>query len=473
MTKRTPGNPESHRMRRHATAHKSAVAEQAALEVPFASPVMSDMPNHWKWITLRSVCAGIYDCPHTTPELCDTGPFLARSQDIRGGIFRIDQAAHVSESTYHCRIARAEPAFGDILFSREGTYFGIAAEVPPGIRLCLGQRMVLLRPSKAVVNARFLRYWLNSPIMGEFNRGFYDGSVAQRLNLSTIRSLPVPVPSSIEQDAIAKLLGTLDDRIDLNRRMNETLESLARELFKSWFVDFDPVIAKAAGKQPTGMPARTAALFPNSFTDSEIGPIPRQWRPGTYGEIAKNERRGASADQLAPEEPYIALEHMPRRQLSLESWSSANGVMSQKFRFRRFEILFGKLRPYFHKVGVAPIDGVCSTDILVIAPLSPDWFGVALGHASSDEMIQHADAGATGTKMPRTNWEDLARYKIAVPPTAVAAAFSAIAISFVERIIANIHGTHALATLRDALLPRLMSGELQVRHAEKLVEQAV
>lgn len=100
-----------------------------------------------KWRRLESFCEGVFDCPHSTPTLASEGPYLARSQDVRTGVFRIYETARVSDATYRGRIARAEPAFGDILYSREGTYFGIAAEVPKDVRVCLGQRMVLIRPN--------------------------------------------------------------------------------------------------------------------------------------------------------------------------------------------------------------------------------------------------------------------------------------------------------------------------------------
>ena len=193
------------------------------------------LPANWVWQGLDAACEGIFDCPHSTPVLTEHGPYIARSQDIRSGVLRTEEAAHVSEETYRERIARAEPRHGDLLYSREGTYFGIAAEVPSGVRTCLGQRMVLLRPDPSMFDRRFLRYWLNSPVMASHIHGFRDGTVAERLNLPTIRSFPVARPPLPEQRAIAHILGTLDDKIELNRRMNETLEAMARALFKCWF----------------------------------------------------------------------------------------------------------------------------------------------------------------------------------------------------------------------------------------------
>jgi type I restriction enzyme S subunit len=254
--------------------------------------------------------------------------------------------------------------------------------------------------------------------------------------------------------------------------MSETLEAMARALFKSWFVDFDPVRAKAEGRDP-GLPQPLADLFPDSFEDSELGEIPRGWEIGTLGDVAEHPRRGVQPSSIRPDTPYISLEHMPRRCIALSDWSVADGLESNKFEFRKGEILFGKLRPYFHKVGVAPVDGVCSTDIVVVAPRLAHWFAFVLGVVSSDEFVEYTNAGSTGTKMPRTSWAEMARYDIALPPKAVAQAFTERVRPGVDRIIAAIHESRFLAALRDALLPKLISGELRVKEIEPVLQQAL
>jgi type I restriction enzyme S subunit len=158
---------------------------------------------------------------------------------------------------------------------------------------------------------------------------------------------------------------------------------------------------------------------------------------------------------------------MPRKCIALSEWESDAKLVSNKLEFKRGEILFGKLRPYFHKVGVAPLDGVCSTDILVVRPQKPEWFGFVLGHVSSVELVKHTDAASTGTKMPRTNWNDIARFEVALPPESLAAEFTDLIRPMIDRIITNIHESRRLAELRDALLPKLLSGELRVPVAGK------
>ena len=295
------------------------------------------------------------------------------------------------------------------------------------------------------------------------------GSVYTNVSKSRFEQIEISVPPLPTQRAIAHVLGTLDDLIELNRETNEILEEMARALFKSWFVDFDPVRAKLEGRQPAGMDAATAAIFPDHFQDSELGQIPRGWSVGKFGDVCASSRQGVSPEQIDPETPYIGLEHMPRRSIALGEWETAAKVSSGKSAFNKGDILFGKLRPYFHKVGVAPVNGVCSTDILVLLPKKPDWFGFVLGHASSDALVQFADQSSAGTKMPRTNWKDMSSFQITIPPQNVASAFSQIVRSQVETIQESIFESRDLAALRDTLLPKLLSGEVSAPGAEELI----
>jgi type I restriction enzyme S subunit len=284
-----------------------------------------------------------------------------------------------------------------------------------------------------------------------------------------LREFPVVLPPQSEQAAIAEVLGSLDDKIELNRKMNETLEAIARAFFKSWFVDFDPVRAKAEGRDP-GIHASLADLFPDSFEDSELGEIPKGWRVGKFGDVAANPRRSIGPDQIAEGTAYIALEHMPRKSIALSDWGVADEVESGKLMFHIGEILFGKLRPYFHKVGIAPIDGVCSTDILVIAPSAPEWFGFVLEYASSAELVEHTNAASTGTKMPRTNWKELARFPLVLPSQEIATAFNDYIQPICARIIGASHENRTLVAIRDTLLPKLISGEIRiVSHGEVVI----
>ncbi len=389
---------------------------------------------------------------------------------------RIDHSVlpKVSAEKAH-ELARHRLRPGDILFARRGVQatgnIGCVRQDEDGFLCGTGAIRLRVRRDNHEVDAGFLSHVLADPAVVAWFKFHAIGATMPNLNEGIIRSFPILVPPLPEQRAIAHILGTLDDKIELNRRMNETLEAMARALLKSWFVDFDPVRAKSAG-QPTGLPPRLADLFPDSFEDSELGEIPKGWRVGRFGDVADHPRRAVQPGEVAPCTPYIALEHMPRRCIALAEWSTAEGLESGKFEFRKGEVLFGKLRPYFHKVGVAPVDGVCSTDIVVVATKQDGWFGFVLGHLSSDAFVEHTNAVATGTRMPRTSWGEMARYPVALPPNPVAMAYTERVRPAVARIVVGIHESRALAALRDALLPKLISGELRLNHVERFVARA-
>lgn len=337
-----------------------------------------------------------------------------------------------------------------------------------------------LRPkTPGRVIPEYARYCFRAPGFRGAVTAMSTLSTRASLNNDMLARLSIVLPPLAEQEAIGHILGTLDDKIELNRKMSETLEALARALFASWFVDFEPVRAKMDGRWQVGeslpgLPAELFGLFPNRLVDSDVGEIPEGWQVRPMKDLALNQRRSTRPDDIPSTTPYFSLGHMPSRSWALPDWEPAAGVASNKYSFERGEILFGKLRPYFHKVGVAPVDGVCSTDIVVIAPRDAGWFGLVLGHVSSDEFVAYTNAGSTGTRMPRTNWTYMGRYLVPVPSEPnVVTAFSTHVSGIVSRIQSGIHECRVLAELRDTLLPKLISGELGVRAAQELVGEAI
>ena len=428
-----------------------SLSEKKSLHIPSRADAL---PKHWRWERLDEICDGVFDCPHSTPVLTNDGPFVVRSQDVRSGIFRMEEAGRVSDETYQERIARAEPRHGDLVYSREGTYFGIAAELPPGVRVCLGQRMVLLRPSEHKANFRFLRYWLNSPVMARHIQGQRDGTVAERLNMPTIRALPVALPPLSEQRAVAAVLGALDDKIELNRRMNETLEAMARALFQNWFVD-----ATQAG-------------------------LPKGWRVGVLSELAADVVGGDwGADQPAEEEAQPAfcirgadipdlqkygVWKMPIRYLkpsSLEKRRLRDGDLAVEISGgsptqstgRPVLVSDSLLHRLEHPL-------VCSNFCRVLKLKSRNaskfvylWLRWLY---ANDEFLQFEN-GTTGIKnFAFTLFSQ--KFELAIPPSETLDAFNKRVSPLFEKQQVNGAESATLAALRDALLPKLLSGELRV-----------
>ena len=161
---------------------------------------------------------------------------------------------------------------------------------------------------------------------------------------------------------------------------------------------------------------------------------------------------------------------MPRRSIALIEWGNAGKVTSSKSIFEKGDVLFGKLRPYFHKVGIAPVNGICSTDIVVIVPKAAEWSAFVLACVSSTEFVSYTNQTSTGTRMPRTSWNTMGRYPLCLPTESVARAFENAVEPVLNRIVANVHESRTLAALRDTLLAKFISGKLRVNNTELLLE---
>jgi type I restriction enzyme S subunit len=299
------------------------------------------------------------------------------------------------------------------------------------------------------------------------------GAAQQNLSGALIKSLRFPYPPVSEQRLIAHILGTLDDKIELNRRMNETLEAMARALFKSWFVDFDPVAAKAEGRD-TGLPAEIADLFPDSFEESELGPVPAGWKVGSVDSIASTAK-----DSLLPGRfPAKTWEHYSIPAFDngrVPVMDTGATIKSGKYRVPPTCVLVSKLNPQFPRVWYPTVQDVesaiCSTEFIPFVPRHPEWRSYLYEMMKSD-LIQHAIAervtGSTGSRQ-RAKPDDIASIPIVVPSRKPLDLYCRLASRIHQRISAAIGESRTLAATRDALLPKLISGELRVGDAEGLL----
>ena len=242
---------------------------------------------------------------------------------------------------------------------------------------------------------------------------------------------------------------------------------MARALYKSWFVDFDPMHAKMDGRWQSGeslpgLPAKLYDLFPARFVPSKLGEVPEGWEVKPLQDIATLRGCVVSPKEVDSETPYVGLQHIPRRSLALTEWANADEVTSGKAVFERGDVLFGKLRPYFHKVAIAPVAGIASTDALVVRPVDDVWSTIMVCVLSSEEFVSYTDRTSTGTKMPRTSWPIMGQYEVCLPPASVAAVFQRMSHSLLESIVSRIIESRCLASQRDSLLPKLISGGLRV-----------
>ncbi|MDN8576790.1 restriction endonuclease subunit S [Corynebacterium sanguinis] len=331
--------------------------------------------------------------------------------------------------------------------------------VPPGSAafVCIGATIgkVCLVETEAITNqqintvipgphtdSRFL-YSLLRHLAPTVTQGA-SGAATPIINKSAFSAIPVRTPDLETQVRIGEVLGALDDLIENNRRRVEVLEEMARAIYREWFVKF-----RYPGHEDVPM------------VDSALGLIPEGWQVGELNDLVQLIRDTVDPAAIDAETPAVGLEHIPRKQITLDSWGTAGDQGSRKGVFEKGDVLFGKIRPYFHKVSVAPIDGICSTDAIVLRPASEHW-GQAVFVLSSGELVAHATATSNGTKMPRADWKVLGRWPVALPPSAIAGQFTEIARDQLEMAEALMFENARLTNLRDLLLPKLVTGKIDV-----------
>jgi type I restriction enzyme, S subunit len=321
-------------------------------------------------------------------------------------------------------------------------------------------------------DTRFLMYALSSADIS----GYLTGSTMPKLTQGNMNRIPVLTPPLAEQRAIAHVLGALDDKIELNERMSETLEATARSLFKSWFVDFDPVRAKAESRDP-GLPKSLADLFPARFVDSNLGEIPEGWEAALFSDIAEVLR-----EQLNPlDSPETVFRHFSipafdERQCPKDEVGHA--IKSQKSRVPPGVVLLSKLNPEIERVWLVDIESsdlaICSTEFLVLRAQPP--FGRCFIYCLvRTPLFRQAMEGlVTGTSKShqRVHTTSLLALAATRPSPQCVQAFERQAEPLLARSLRCRREARALVALRDTLLPKLVRGEVRVDKLNKLVGRA-
>lgn len=417
--------------------------------------------------TLESLCLLVVDCPHATPKWTDSGVVVLRNQNIKGGRLDLSSPSFTDEAHYLGRTRRAVPRAGDVVITREAP-MGDVCLIPPDLKCCLGQRQVLLRPDPRKVDSKFLLYALQSPYLQHqigWNEG--TGSTVSNLRIPVLEALRVPTPPLSVQQEIAETLGALDDRITLLRETNATLEAIAQTLFKSWFVNFDPVRAKIEGRVPQGMDEATAALFPASFEESTMGIIPSGWRAGLLGDFAQL-RKGAVNPGGKPDTVFehFSLPAFDEGQRPVKELGAL--IKSNKTPVRADAVLLSKLNPHIPRVWL-PVEcgtnAVCSTEFLVFQPTGVGNRELIYCAFTSSEFTARLQQLVTGTSNShqRIKPDQVALMTSVVPAAQVTKKFEEVVRPVFERVHANRGHAQTLAALRDTLLPRLISGQLRLQ----------
>jgi type I restriction enzyme S subunit len=416
---------------------------------------------------LSDLCELIVDCPHSTPKWTDTGFLVLRSYNIRGGRLDLSNRSYTDEEHYKQRSRRAELRAGDLVITREAP-MGEVCMIPLDLRCCLGQRMVLLRPDPKKCDGRFLLYAIQSPsVQNQISWSEGTGSTVSNLRIPHLEALRIPTPMLTEQRVIADVLSALDDKIEQNRRTGRTLEKLARATFKAWFMDFEPVKAKADGLSSfPGMSDAAFAALPNRLMDSPRGAVPQGWTVRSLNEVVDiNPPRRLSKGQDAP---YLDMKNMPTDGHAPDAWERR--PHGSGMRFINGDTLVARITPCLENGKTAYVDFLGdgevawgSTEYIVLRPKAPLPGVYAYCLARTSEFREFAIQNMTGTSgRQRVSASALNHYHVAVPDAVTAAAFGDVILPLFQCIRACKAESSKLGMLRDYLLPRLLSGAIRV-----------
>lgn len=459
--------------------------------------------------TLESMCELVIDCPHFTPKWTDSGYIVLRNQNIKNGVLNLSSPSFTHKEDFKRRNKRATPKAGDIVFTREAP-MGEVCMIPDGLECCLGQRQVLLRPKNDVCG-QYLFWALQSPFVQHqisWNEG--TGSTVSNVRIPVLKALNIPRHPKKEAE-IAKLLSDLADKIELNRQTNQTLEEMAQAVFKSWFVDFEPTRAKITAKENGQDPERaamaaiagkavdelnslppeqfetlksTAALFPDALTDSELGQIPEGWEVKELRALTSKISKGTTprkADMQAAKDseiiPFLKVRDISDdgeiRRIDLDRVPNSihSGALKRSI-LEKNDLLFS-------------IAGTIGRVALVEKDLSNSNCNQAIAFIRLKEQEKHIEITRLNLVGNRVQDEVLSKVvqgvqanfslagigeiKILIPFEELLAAFNVNigTISSKQRLLLS--ENRKLSELRDTLLPKLLSGEIDLSEQEKAV----
>ncbi|ENM5834416.1 restriction endonuclease subunit S [Vibrio metoecus] len=435
-----------------------------SFELPFK------LPTGWQVATVdelvkQKIIAKPLDGNHggihpKASDYIESGVPFVMASDLAGGRVDLIDCKFISEeqaSGLRKGIAKA----GDVLLSHKAT-IGRTAIVQDS-----KHDFIMLTPQVTyyrVINSSALS---NIYLKAYFDSRFFQsilglwagaGSTRAYLGITGQLKLPIILPPIEIQNEISAQVHALNKKVNLNNEINQVLEQMAQAIFKSWFVDFDPVKAKMNGEQPEGMDAATASLFPEKLVESELGLIPEGWEAGTLSDVAKYCSARTSIDSICLDN-YISTENMLADRKGV---TAASKLPTAKMvaAYKTGDVLVSNIRPYFKKIWLAEGDGGRSNDVLGFESSAPNTDVYIMNLLYQDTFFEYMTRTSKGAKMPRGDKTAIMNWGIAVPPVELREAYSAIVDKFYKLIPQNRTQNETLESLRDTLLPKLLSGEL-------------
>jgi type I restriction enzyme, S subunit len=448
------------------------------------------MSSEWPTVSIEDVCDLIVDCVNkTAPVVAQETPFrMIRTTNVRHGRIDLSECRYVEEDTYEKWTRRANLQPGDVILTREAP-IGEVGMVKDAEGVFLGQRLMQYRANPKLLDSRFLLYTFLSPaLQHQFGSHEGSGSVVSHIRVGDCFKFKLSLPPIGTQREIAATLGALDDRITRLRETNATLEAIAQALFKSWFVDFDPVRAKMTGRAPEGMDEATAALFPDALEETALGLVPKGWRVSRVGDVAEVVKGKSYSSKDLVVSHHSAL-------VTLKSFERGGG-----FRMDGFKPYVGTYKPtqvvragdlivaYTDVTQAAELIGkpaivvgvdafdtlVASLDVGIVRPVPARSSKLFLyGLFNTDAFQAHTLAHTSGTTVLHLAKDGIGSFLFPCPPMELIESFEDLVSALMTRKQVNSDSISTLSELRDTLLPRLISGQLRLPDAQHQMGEAI
>jgi type I restriction enzyme S subunit len=447
-------------------------------EVHLANAGFNKLPANWSVVEVgellsedRGISVGVMYPGNHDP----LGIPLIKVGDLMDNVINPNPVFRVTPEK-HYEYRRTELEGGEILLTLVGA-IGQCAVVPANMAGWNTARAVAVIRLKDPEDAKFVCLCFLSSPLKHLMQVWANTTVQVTLNLKEIKQLPLPWPPKKERQAIAHILGTLDDKIELNQQMNHTLEAIARALFKSWFIDFDPVRAKMDGRQPVGMDAETAALFPAEFEDSAIGKIPKNWKVKPIGDVVR--AVGGATPSTSEAEYWEGGTIYWSTPKDLASLSSPVLLDTER---RITEKGLQKISSGLLPKGTVLLSSRAPIGYLAIAevPLAINQGYIAM--VCDQELSNHyvlrwtqinmgiIEGRANGTTFMEISKKNFRAIPVLVPSQQVLEAFNEQAESIHQQVANNFYKNKTLTSIRNALLPKLLSGNIRVKNIEVKIE---
>ncbi len=401
--------------------------------------------NDWHRTTIESLCLKITSGgtpSRKKPEFFKKGTIPWIKTGELNGWYIYDSDERITQEAIEQSSAKLFPP-NTVLMAMYGQGNTITTVGILGREASTNQACCAMIVNPKCCNPHFLLYSLKAHKEQLLKLAF--GASQRNLSVKTISEYKIPIPNLDIQNRIANILSTYDELIENNERRIKLLEETAHNFYREWFVEF-------------GYPKHENV----PLVDSELGQIPQDWKVIRFGDIAEQKRETVHPKDIPAETPYVGLAHIPQYSFTLSSWGRADETKSTKVKFAEGDIIFAKIRPYLHKVVVAPMDGVASSDSIIIVPQDEILFGYVAVCASSEDFVAYTNAGTKGTQMPRADWEFMKNYRLVLPPDVLLEQFNNLVSDIVASVQNMIFRNIKLREARDLLLPSLISGELDI-----------